>query len=230
VSLPVALNTLDVMVQSQYHHPARNIWDEHVPVRYTLPIYELADRETLVVVDRRGESGPRLPRADGASVSLGYISTALPLRYALYMYDVLYREGCAYIDTPPCKSTLCVYGLSYTDGCHTQGERATGWRGDATLTLHGITRVTESHHIVRAGCEVRSWSDATTSTWCLSVGRARWLVMCRHWSVRACVWCVAANSVNCISCAGNCPAVGRDHETAGRHGRQGARRFSTGSS
>ena len=33
------------------------------------------------------------------------------------------------------------------------GERATGWRGDATVTLHGITRATEPKHIVRAGVE-----------------------------------------------------------------------------
>jgi gluconokinase len=33
------------------------------------------------------------------------------------------------------------------------GERATGWRGDATVTLHGITRSTEPKHIVRAGVE-----------------------------------------------------------------------------
>jgi gluconokinase len=33
------------------------------------------------------------------------------------------------------------------------GERATGWRGDATVTLHGITRATKPKHIVRAGVE-----------------------------------------------------------------------------
>eukprot|EP01048_Picozoa_sp_COSAG05_P013420 COSAG05_NODE_1429_length_4911_cov_3.075852_3_plen_221_part_00 len=33
------------------------------------------------------------------------------------------------------------------------GERATGWRGDATLTMHGITRATEPHHMIRAGME-----------------------------------------------------------------------------
>lgn len=33
------------------------------------------------------------------------------------------------------------------------GERATGWRGNATVTLHGITRATEPKHMVRAGVE-----------------------------------------------------------------------------
>lgn len=33
------------------------------------------------------------------------------------------------------------------------GERATGWRGDATLTMHGITRATEPQHMIRAGME-----------------------------------------------------------------------------
>lgn len=33
------------------------------------------------------------------------------------------------------------------------GERSTGWRGDATLTFHGINRFTESHHMIRAGLE-----------------------------------------------------------------------------
>ena len=33
------------------------------------------------------------------------------------------------------------------------GERAVGWRGDASLTFHGITRATAPEHMVRAGVE-----------------------------------------------------------------------------
>jgi gluconokinase len=33
------------------------------------------------------------------------------------------------------------------------GERSTGWRGDATLTFHGVNRFTEAHHLIRAGVE-----------------------------------------------------------------------------
>jgi sugar (pentulose or hexulose) kinase len=48
---------------------------------------------------------------------------------------------------------VCVGGGAAAASPFLSGERATGWRGDATLTMHGITRGTEPHHIIRAGME-----------------------------------------------------------------------------